>query len=187
MVDFTLDPFAGMHLGDLPVGLRGSPLSCRRGWINITDLGACPGTDATAAFIAAFDLVERGLGGTVYVPTGAYLLRDELSLVVPSNTTIIGDGARSVIVRLPSAGSSGVVLNANDTSGVRITNLAIDCRATPAPVWEANACITGFNSFGLMVITALSLARARLRSARTHMESWPTTSFPTSRGVPKSR
>lgn len=71
--------------------------------INIRDFGATPDdkTDDTQAIVAALAACAKAGGGSVYVPSGTYIIsrqgRETPILELPSNTTIRGDGAASIL------------------------------------------------------------------------------------------
>lgn len=102
---------------------------------NIKDFGAVGDgiADDTAAIQAAIDATPAG-GGTVYVPTGLYLIDPAVSIIVKTGLTIFGDGREaSQLVAKPVGGA--VIKRQRSTTGpnarisaVKICDLGIILR-----------------------------------------------------------
>lgn len=96
-------------------------------------------TTVAAAAQAAADAIECD-GGILYFPEGLHEI--DTPVVIPSKVWVLGAGAGTILQR---AGSAGCVLQAEDVTGVRISNLAFDVNADD----EDGACgieLLGVNS-----------------------------------------
>lgn len=81
-------------------------------------------TDDTAAIQAALTAAgASAIGGIVYFPTGTYLVSSDL--IVPSSTTLIGDGFDSCLRRKPGPNYCNII-TLTSVSNVRITQLQLD-------------------------------------------------------------
>ncbi|GLX66344.1 right-handed parallel beta-helix repeat-containing protein [Paenibacillus glycanilyticus] len=87
----------------------------------VTDFGAIGDgvSDDTAAFQAA---INAG-AGQVYVPKGSYVVKN---ISIPSNISLIGAGAGSVLKLHPSSVDWDMVIRLIRCSNVKISNLTID-------------------------------------------------------------
>jgi parallel beta-helix repeat protein len=101
-------------------------------WINaVTQYGADPtgATDSTAKIQAA--LTAAGVsGGVVYLPAGRYIGHPATGIFPPSNVTLIGDGAATVLTIPDAYNTSGNLLQAVGVSNVRIYDLLLDGNRT---------------------------------------------------------
>ncbi|MFC1611746.1 glycosyl hydrolase family 28-related protein [Myxococcota bacterium] len=98
-------------------------------WLDVMTLGATgdAATDDTAAVQAALDQAA-GQAGTVFFPTGRYVVED---LTVASSVTIRGEGiGRSVLLlKADSANGADILNNADQTNGntkIRLLDLTFD-------------------------------------------------------------
>lgn len=124
-----------MGLGFLPtVQAQESAPPVSPAALNVRDFGAAGDgqTDDTQAFFAAVDAVNTFGGGTIYIPSGTYILRQSIWLL--SNTTVYGDGIGATVLKLAD-GVNEDVIGLLRTSGftyhpdvynVRISDLTLD-------------------------------------------------------------
>ena len=93
--------------------------------LNVKNYGAVGdgSTDDTSAVQRALD-EAAGRGGRVYFPAGTYKVNPEKTLIIEGNTTIIGDGASSVIQA--SNRSFGWEMMRATGSHIAISDIALD-------------------------------------------------------------
>ena len=113
-----------------------APALVARAEVNVRDFGATPddGTDDTKAIVAALAACAKAGGGSVYVPAGTYLVsrqgKENPVLEVPSNTTVRGDGAASVLKFDPRVNQSNfwrmIGASQTDARNVTIRDLHLD-------------------------------------------------------------
>jgi polygalacturonase len=97
-------PLAGLIcLAGILVGLAGFPSGIVAAELDITDFGATSNdtTDDTSSIEAALTACGKANGGTVLIPAGTFILSrrgaESPILEVPSNTTVRGEGAASIL------------------------------------------------------------------------------------------
>ncbi|WJH41131.1 right-handed parallel beta-helix repeat-containing protein [Aliirhizobium terrae] len=106
---------------------------------NVLDYGATANdlTDDSAAIQAAIDAAYEAGGGTVYIPTGTFLVSGDTNnpsagcIEVRSNVTLTGDGAGETVIKLVddfNARINGIIRTPVDesASNVTISNLTLD-------------------------------------------------------------
>ena len=96
--------------------------------INVKDYGAVGDgvTDDTLNLQAAIDATVAAGGGTVYLPHGVY--RTTAPVVVDSNITLMGDGAKSVIKPIHTSEVNCAIKNdyANGGENIVLKNFTVD-------------------------------------------------------------
>ena len=106
---------------------------------NVRDYGALGNgvTDDTAAFTAALATVISE--GTIYVPTGTYIVSS--TVVIPANVTTRGEGLATTI-KLKAASNTDVISLA---AGSALISLVVDQNRDGSQTSGSGVCIAGAN------------------------------------------
>ena len=77
-------------------------------------------TDDTAAFKTA---LSKMAGKTLYIPSGTYLISERLS--IPSNTTVVGDGNKSIIMATPGKPIGSDLVKISEKKNITLSNITL--------------------------------------------------------------
>lgn len=105
MTSQTYSATIGGAVYNVTTGLTGYVAS-PSGWYNVKDYGALGGgaTDDTAEIQAAVDAAEAAGGGTVFFPSGTYLVSNiDMGAATYDNISLVGAGASSIIKQAAAA------------------------------------------------------------------------------------
>lgn len=119
--------------------VEGAAIALARRVFDVRNYGAVgDGTaDDHVAINAAFTAASSAGGGTVYLPHGSYRITNSVS--IPSNVTLQGDGAASVIVQDMSTAAHAL------TCATSATNISVVGVTFDASSATTNRCAIAFN------------------------------------------
>lgn len=98
------------------------PKPVREDVVSVRDFGAV-GDGVTDDSAAINNALKAAVSNTLYIPSGVYILAKPI--YIPSNVTIAGDGANTVLMAVPSYGVSKDLIKTRNSHNISVKNITI--------------------------------------------------------------